>query len=275
MKRTAKQTRRGNAFLLASTIAALALTAGGCVLDFGGGQDLEVVWAIDGRTNAALCEAYDVDHFVIEARGPEWVEVTAPCGAWDSGTTLHWLYDGRYQLSVEARDALGRPRARLEQTVDLYAPDWEITVVPFDFYGSDFGARQRVSTEPVTPVADAGDGDDPTVADPSDEGPSSKRLDVSWTVNGRSAGDAGCCDALNIGRWELTLSGAEERTVTSICGEHEWNTGDELHNLSAGSYRITLQAYDPAGQPLGSAATRTVELDAERSALTLTIDLSL
>ena len=164
---------------------------------------------------------------------------------------------------------------QLEQTVDLYAPDWEITVVPFDFYGSDFGARQRVVSQPRTPVADAGDEDHPTVADPSDEGPSSKRLDVSWTVNGRSAGDAGCCEALNIGRWELTISGAEERTVTSICGEHEWNTGDELHNLSAGSYRITLQAYDPAGQPLGSAATRTVELDAERPALTLTIDLAL
>jgi hypothetical protein len=101
--------------------------------------DLEVDWSIDGSTSPALCDAYDIDFWVIEVRGPESFDVDVDCRAhyWTSESDLHDLLVGTYTVRVRALDPLGRTlavqQARLTILDDGVIDVLELLFLPRDF----------------------------------------------------------------------------------------------------------------------------------------------
>lgn len=127
--------------LTTATLTALtvALVAGCGLVDESFDADLEVTWSIDGSTAPALCNAYGIDTWVIEVRGPEDLDVELDCRVhyWDSGSDLYNLREGTYTIGVVALDRFGVVLTAAESQITIF-DDGVVDVLDFAFRSSDF-----------------------------------------------------------------------------------------------------------------------------------------
>jgi hypothetical protein len=102
--------------------------------------DLEVSWRVEGSQAVSLCDAYGIDSWDVEVRGPESRDVSVDCRQnwWSSESDLLAMYEGRYTVTVRARDLLGRALAGQSTTVDV-VDDGFVKSLTFQFYPFDFG----------------------------------------------------------------------------------------------------------------------------------------
>lgn len=131
-------------------LAAAALFFSGCVTDDCVGADcgpgvvivadLEVSWSIEGGLSSSLCDDYAVDHWIVTATGPEERQVIADCydDAWDTGTLLYALEEGRYSIDLAAIDYDGYDVGGQATSFDLYDTGL-VETVEFVLYPSDLG----------------------------------------------------------------------------------------------------------------------------------------
>jgi hypothetical protein len=140
--------RRSKALLAMVAVFALGLSITGCYVETTGPYhepgvylgDLEVKWRIDGSQAAGHCDAYGIDRWVVEVRGPESRSVVLDCRQnwWSSESDFLAMYEGRYSVTVTALDALGDTLAVQSGTVDL-VDDGYVQDLTFQFYPFDFG----------------------------------------------------------------------------------------------------------------------------------------
>jgi len=67
-------------------------------------------------------------------------------------------------------------------------------------------------------------------------------LEVNWSVEGSDSVRA--CDLYGIDRWELTVSGPEDRSTIVLCDRDYWSSENDLLALEEGSYTVHLDAID-------------------------------
>ena len=102
--------------------------------------DIEVDWTIEGvADSSAACDAYGIDHWVVEVTGPEVFDLTYDCynDAWFTDTDLWDVEEGTYNISVVAVDIDGFELAALSDTADSI-DDGGVDQLGFDFIDSDF-----------------------------------------------------------------------------------------------------------------------------------------
>jgi hypothetical protein len=75
-------------------------------------------------------------------------------------------------------------------------------------------------------------------------------LQVDWRIAGSQS--ATYCDAYDIDRWVLTVSGPESREVYVDCRAHYWSSENDLLALYEGTYNINVRAVSSTGATVAS-----------------------
>jgi hypothetical protein len=78
-------------------------------------------------------------------------------------------------------------------------------------------------------------------------------LQVDWRIHGSQS--TSYCDAYDIDRWVVTVTGPETRDVFVDCRAHYWSSENDLLALYAGTYDITVRAVSPTGFTIASQST--------------------
>lgn len=126
-------------------LVAFSVLGSGCYLEIEGEPltvyvaDVEVSWKLQGTQAPTLCSVYGVDHWVVEARGPESRDSFIDCRTnyWSTEQDLFALAEGLYSIRVRAFDAHNRLRAERGMTLDLLDRGY-VEKLTVDFMAPDF-----------------------------------------------------------------------------------------------------------------------------------------
>jgi len=102
--------------------------------------DLQVDWRILGSQSADYCDAFGIQSWIVEVRGPESRDVVVDCRAhyWSSENDLLSMFEGHYDITVRAVDRYGYTVALQGSRLDLLA-DGYLRQLSFEFRSHDFG----------------------------------------------------------------------------------------------------------------------------------------
>ncbi len=220
----------------------LLLSQLGCSLS--GQGDLKVDWSIEEQTTDTVCSDYDVDTVkvtVLDRYERTYMSSEADCS--EFSTTLDSLAEGTYQVSLQVFDANANELSSQLGPKDVRIWDGKTSTVRFAIDRGDI-------SNDLSPESGTG------------------QLQVEWSIGGEA--ESAYCSGYGVDRVEIHLfdaAGDESgEGLVVACGDFE-TTVESLHS---GSYSVTAQLLDQAGEPLTDVKGPTivkVEADATRVVL--------
>lgn len=94
-------------------------------------------------------------------------------------------------------------------------------------------------------------------------------LVVDWNFHGSDS--PSMCDALNVEKWTVELTGEEDRYVEVDCRTNFWSSENDLLSLPPGHYTVKIAALNDLGHPR-AVKTMPLELYATSDLEEVTID---